>query len=533
MSVFNASSVMTSDRYLTLYALKDHLINRLSTGNQIYDTVLSLAVISSQDTIVNALAKLRDIVYHLLKKLAVYLQQLLYYSWMKKQTLSLKRAKIKYITDDKEINPIFECVNWYIHNHTDVKSQPEILLSGMKNSGQVVQQIPRENKSRFMFCDSEIEYVIYPKMVTIYGDREYQRENMIIDLSVNVTDANHDIFKHFVETCQKQHQEFINKRAWVQQIFRNGEKGWISKPSDTSRKISTVILKENQMQDIVDDLNDFLQKEEWYVSRDVPYARRYLFYGTPGTGKSSCIRALASHAKRHIHYLVLSEVKSDAELFKLFETVNFSTTILVIEDIDCASKIVMARESNEGDDKKEQKDQKDQKEQKEQKSGSTLTLSGLLNAIDGGMIQTHGQILIMTTNHPDQLDPALIRAGRVDRNIEFSNCTVSQIRELFRNFFDTHPEDEITVTWEISPAEVTSVFLRHKKNPKQAWDALKTLFSHEKGRISPMYMSKKQLRFPEQQKNNVGTAIACAWMGEEFDAEMDMALKNTQSTRVN
>ncbi|KAG2163503.1 hypothetical protein VTO58DRAFT_102407 [Aureobasidium pullulans] len=65
---------------------------------------------------------------------------------------------------------------------------------------------------------------------------------------------------------------------------------------------------------------------------------------------------------------------------------------------------------------------------------SKISLSGLLNCIDG--VATHeGRILIMTTNHPEKLDPALIRAGRVDMQIAFTNATSSQIKSLFLRMY--------------------------------------------------------------------------------------------------
>ncbi|KAI4717373.1 P-loop containing nucleoside triphosphate hydrolase protein [Aureobasidium sp. EXF-10727] len=65
---------------------------------------------------------------------------------------------------------------------------------------------------------------------------------------------------------------------------------------------------------------------------------------------------------------------------------------------------------------------------------SKITLSGLLNVIDG--VATHeGRILIMTTNHPEKLDPALIRAGRVDMQISFSYATALQIKSLFLRMY--------------------------------------------------------------------------------------------------
>ena len=50
-------------------------------------------------------------------------------------------------------------------------------------------------------------------------------------------------------------------------------------------------------------------------------------------------------------------------------------------------------------------------------ASSSISFSGLLNAIDGPASQ-EGRMLFMTTNHPDRLDPALIRPGRVDMQAE-------------------------------------------------------------------------------------------------------------------
>jgi hypothetical protein len=63
------------------------------------------------------------------------------------------------------------------------------------------------------------------------------------------------------------------------------------------------------------------------------------------------------------------------------------------------------------------------------------TLSGLLNAIDGATSGS-GYILMMTTNHKEALDPALIRAGRVDLRLEFGLATAAQAKELFINMYE-------------------------------------------------------------------------------------------------
>ncbi len=61
-------------------------------------------------------------------------------------------------------------------------------------------------------------------------------------------------------------------------------------------------------------------------------------------------------------------------------------------------------------------------------------MSGLLNALDG-VSSREGRVLFLTTNHPEQLDPALVRPGRVDRKIELGYATPDQARRLFRWYY--------------------------------------------------------------------------------------------------
>jgi len=69
-----------------------------------------------------------------------------------------------------------------------------------------------------------------------------------------------------------------------------------------------------------------------------------------------------------------------------------------------------------------------------------VSFSGLLNALDGVASQ-QGRVTFMTTNHIENLDPALIRPGRCDVVVEIPHATPSQIRRMFRRFF---PKAEVS-----------------------------------------------------------------------------------------
>jgi chaperone BCS1 len=110
-----------------------------------------------------------------------------------------------------------------------------------------------------------------------------------------------------------------------------------------------------------------------------------------------------------------------------------------------------------------------------EKKTSGLTLSGLLNCIDG-IFNCHGRILIMTTNHPEVLDEALIRPGRVDCKYLFDNCSKNQIKNLYEIFYniplDSKYLNMIDNNTTYSPAHVSGLFLTYRNNPIEAINKL-------------------------------------------------------------
>ncbi|CAB9496368.1 Mitochondrial chaperone BCS1 [Seminavis robusta] len=94
-----------------------------------------------------------------------------------------------------------------------------------------------------------------------------------------------------------------------------------------------------------------------------------------------------------------------------------------------------------------------------------LSLSGLLNVLDG-VVDTPGRMLIMTTNHPEQLDPALIRPGRIDSKILMSFMATDDIMKMLEHYF----QEELTnkqrlrigdLALNLTPAEVEQLAAEH------------------------------------------------------------------------
>ena len=84
----------------------------------------------------------------------------------------------------------------------------------------------------------------------------------------------------------------------------------------------------------------------------------------------------------------------------------------------------------------------------------TLTLSDILNIIDG-INETPGRLLIISSNHYDKLDPALVRPGRIDYHIVLGNASSETIREIYYNYFNKLIGDSIILKEDVfSPAEL-------------------------------------------------------------------------------
>lgn len=218
--------------------------------------------------------------------------------------------------------------------------------------------------------------------------------------------------------------------------------GWDQRSDLPTRSIETVALPAGQMDQLLDDLQRFLAEEAVYARLGVPWHRGYLLTGPPGTGKSSIIRAAASHLGLDLYYVPLGDMNYDVSLLQLLSNVAPRSAVL-FEDIDVLTAASHARDESPGS--------------TEPKVNEGVTLSGLLNALDG-VTTPHGLITFVTTNKPEALDDALTRPGRMDVRMDVTYCTVDQVAQLWATAFPDHrlelPEQ---LTAEVTPADVVGI----------------------------------------------------------------------------
>jgi mitochondrial chaperone BCS1 len=167
-------------------------------------------------------------------------------------------------------------------------------------------------------------------------------------------------------------------------------------------------------------------------------------YGAPGSGKTSIIHSLAGELGLDIYIVSLSKIGLDDTMLNSLITQLPQRCIALMEDIDAAFKSGLTRDmtteekgeksQNPGEDAPDGRKKDPTAEVEKGPTATRITLSGLLNALDGVAAQ-EGRLLFATTNRYSALDPALIRPGRMDLHVEFRLASRFQTRELFRRFF--------------------------------------------------------------------------------------------------
>lgn len=255
-------------------------------------------------------------------------------------------------------------------------------------------------------------------------------------------------------------QEKESNLLKIYNVHRWGDM-WEECQQKRPRTLDSVVLDSNIAETVCSDMKRFMESSDWYISKGVPYRRGYLLYGPPGTGKTSFVQAVAASLNLNICYLNLSGGNLDDDGLNTLLNNAPLRSVILLEDIDA---IFVERTSV----------------QQATMMGRSVTFSGLLNALDGVRSQ-EGRILMMTTNHREKLDPALLRPGRADVHVELNYASEKQMKGLFRKFFpDSSPDQQQAFAnelpeFKINMAKLQGHFLKHRESPDLAIENARSL----------------------------------------------------------
>ncbi|XP_039686630.1 AAA-ATPase At3g50940 isoform X2 [Medicago truncatula] len=299
------------------------------------------------------------------------------------------------------------------------------------------------------------EHELFEKIEVLLGEVQVTPAEIGEELTkdCDATECLQDLIK-FLQAKKMIKEEIRNERSTqikqgmvALKIHSNDYDCWCCKPTKFNHPMTfnTLAIDEELQREIKNDLDKFVRDNEFYRRTGKAWKRGYLLYGPPGTGKSSLIAAMANYLNYDIYDLDLTDVEDNKSLKQLILSMS-NRAILVIEDIDCTINL---------------QNREEEKEAVDNGDNDKVTLSGLLNAVDG-LWSCCGEehIIVFTTNHKERLDPALLRPGRIDKQIHLSYCNFSAFKKLIINYLCiTEHElfDKIEVLLgevQVTPAEI-------------------------------------------------------------------------------
>ena len=341
-------------------------------------------------------------------------------------------------------------------------------------------------------------------------------------------------------------------------------------PFDTPKTMENLYLPAKTESRLRSRLDLFMNNRDWYDKNGLPHTFTVLLHGPPGTGKTSMIKALAKHTGRHPFSVDLATVRSQEQLENLFcgddvymggklRRVSPEDRMFVIEEIDQMGSIVRKRaappssssDSDDEDDTKKNRRKKnrhnddDDGDDDDGNAASGATLGHLLEVLDG--LRTHhsrkrtGRLMVWTTNHIDWLDPALLRAGRVDEIIYLGNVDAETIPRIVRNMCCGNQVVDDAIMADaaacaggfLTPAEAMSCVQSSFMDPAAACEGLKTKVAEKRKRIEDERIAAEQLAIRRSEKKAKREAEAAAKAeAERLTAETALRIRAEAEAKV-
>lgn len=246
----------------------------------------------------------------------------------------------------------------------------------------------------------------------------------------------------------------------------DGELHFSIYPFETTCSVESLHFDEKAR--LFEDIDAFASGKHAYAQRGRPHTLGICTHGPPGCGKTTFEKVLCKHLGRHMIIVDAATLRTQEELDELFfstelggKNVPYDRRVYVFPDVDRTGSVFLRETfrtltaAAPGPTLLSEKASSATKALRDYRSvGTPLTLSKVLNVLDGVPERT-GQIVVMSANHPERLDPALLRPGRMDKVIRFSRASCATVKRIVEQYF---PGEEVdipaTVGRVLTPAEV-------------------------------------------------------------------------------
>ncbi|XP_027106684.1 AAA-ATPase At4g30250-like [Coffea arabica] len=384
-----------------------------------------------------------------------------------------------------DVNDLYRHVNLYLNSVYPSSSCRRLSLSRSKSSNRIAFTVAPNHTVHDSFDGHHLSWTHHVE--TIQDSLEEKRSFTLQLPKRHRLTLLSPYLQHVTTKAEEFERVSRERRLFTNNGHGSYESGWSSVPFRHPSTFETLALEPELKDQLMDDLKAFSEGKEFYQKIGRAWKRGYLLHGPPGSGKSSLIAAMANFLCYDVYDLELSKVSDNSELRALLiQTTNRS--IIVIEDIDCSIDLTGDRlaktrgESSIHNHKKGPPSRHDHRGCSDSGGGDEgrVTLSGLLNFTDG-LWSCCGEekVIVFTTNHRDNVDPALVRCGRMDVHVSLGTCGMHAFKALVKNYLGVDSNASFDVAEScirsggaLAPAQIAEILLRNRKDADVAVKAV-------------------------------------------------------------
>ena len=347
----------------------------------------------------------------------------------------IKKVTVSVTVEDKRHQSAYSWLSLWVEGHLAKRNVTSLLLApGKTGTNNLLDCVSTDTSDDDDEENARIGYRVIPSYGTYY--MMWRGRPMVVSHTVDNTGGGMSSAKSRIHTIHIQ-LWFCRKRKMVldllaeaqNQYYTNlppsveyrvpGQYGNWNMTRIPPRPMESVYLPDNIIRDIESDVDTFLKSQKKFEALGIPYRRGYMLTGPPGTGKSTLVVALASKFNLKVYAISLKGPEFTAERLNELLSSVMKPCILLFEDVDCY-EVTTERVTEQT---------------------APISLSDVLNALDG-VGASESRIVIMTSNHPEKLDEALVRAGRIDKKYFLPPAGDAEIRKFYDRVNSLHPLPE-------------------------------------------------------------------------------------------
>jgi DNA replication protein DnaC len=248
------------------------------------------------------------------------------------------------------------------------------------------------------------------------------------------------LLKFLIQLSQNSYRERIKESLVELHVVDEGH--WMAFKKYKPISFDNIVLPLEIKKELTEDIDNFIEKKDWYSEMGLSFKRGYLLYGAPRNGKSSLITAIARKYKMNVYYLNLNSMISDNELMRAFTRIP-NNSIVAVEDIDTIWDKRTAKNPN-----------------------CKINIETFMNILSGAY-ERDGLLYFFTTNYIENLDEALIGDRRIDKKIHITNPKKAQVEEYLTKLYEFPIELKSYNDESRSMGNILNLFERYEKNPQE------------------------------------------------------------------